>query len=86
MTTNQTENDRREKRPGETDGTWCCAGATDLPGSFGDMREMMKTGPCGGFLTRHRLAVYTALTVAGLGILVIQAGFVLGIIAFFRTF
>jgi len=75
MSSNQTENDRHEERPGGFDGTRCCAGDTDLSGSC----------PCGGFLKRHRLAVYTTLTVAGLGILVVQAGFLLGIIAFFRT-
>ena len=49
------------------------------------MNEMMQACPCGGLLKRHRFAMYTALTVAGLGILALQAGWVLGIIAFFRT-
>jgi hypothetical protein len=46
---------------------------------------MMQACPCAGWFGRHRLAVYTALTVVGLGFLTLQAGWVLGIIAFFRT-
>jgi hypothetical protein len=50
------------------------------------MAAMMRGGPCAGFFSRHRRAVTLALIVAGLGFLLLQAGWVLGVIAFFRTF
>jgi hypothetical protein len=68
-------------------GMACCSGG---PGSSGlregNLEEMMEACPCGDFLRRHRVAVFTTLAVAGLGVLILQAGWVLGVIAFFRTF
>jgi len=46
---------------------------------------MMQACPCTGWLRRHRLAAYSALAVMGLGFLALQVGWILGIIAFFRT-
>ncbi len=88
MPRNQAKNDRREEGPSgsEFGATPCCAGGAEMSGSCaGSMKEMMEASPCAGLLRRHRLAGYTALTVAGLGFLILQAGWVLGIIAFFRT-
>lgn len=42
--------------------------------------------PCGSMLKGHRFAVVAVLAVMGLALLISQAGGVLGIIAFFRTF
>ena len=42
--------------------------------------------PCGSMLKGHRVAVVAVLAVMGLALLISQAGGVLGIIAFFRTF
>ena len=68
----------------------CCEGSSESPGVCGggtelDMKEMMKAGPCGRVLKRHRVAVYVTLTGIGLGVLTLQAGWLLGVIAFFRT-
>ena len=87
MSRDQAENDRYEERPSgsEFGGTPCCAEGVDFSGPRGNMGRMMQACPCAGWFGRHRLAVYTALTVVGLGFLTLQAGWVLGIIAFFRT-
>jgi hypothetical protein len=88
MSRNQTNNDRHEERTSGSEfvGTPCCTEGVDFSGGCGNMGQMMKASPCAGWLGRHRLAVYTAMTAVGLGILILQAGWVLGIIAFFRTF
>ena len=87
MSRHQARNDRNEERPGgsELAGTPCCAGGVDFSSPCGNMGRMMQAGPCAGWFGRHRLAVYTGLTVVGLGFLALQVGWVLGIIAFFRT-
>jgi len=87
MARNQIDNDRREERPSRAEFggmPWCASGAEGF-GSCGDMRKMMQASPCAGFLRRHRAAAYTALILVGLGFVILQAGWVLGIIAFFRT-
>ena len=87
MSNEKAKNERTEDRPSgpEFVGVGCCGDGVDTAGSCGNMREMMQGGPCAGFLKRHRLAVFTALTVVGLGFLILQVGWVLGVIAFFRT-
>ena len=76
-------------------GKSCCEGGAEMFGfaaggakdfSAADMKKMMKGCPCGDVLKRHRFAVFTSLAVIGLGFLVLQAGWVLGVVAFFRTF
>ena len=87
MTRNQAKNDPREERPSGSGfgGTPCCAEGVDFSGACSNMGPMMQASPCAGWLGRHRLALYTALAVFGLGFLILQVGWVLGIIAFFRT-
>jgi hypothetical protein len=46
---------------------------------------MMKACPCAGMLKRHHVAAYTVLVGIGLAFLILQAGWILGVIAFFRT-
>ena len=50
-----------------------------------DVAEMADGRPCGAFFKEHRFAIFTAITVMGLTFLIVFAGFILGIIAFFRT-
>jgi hypothetical protein len=49
------------------------------------MKKMMRACPCGTVLERHRLAIYSAVVGLGLAMLVVPIGWVLGVIAFFRT-
>ena len=64
----------------------CCQGGTGSSVSGRDsVKEMMRACPCGDKLRGHRLAVYTTLVGIGLGLLVLPAGWLLGVIAFFRT-
>ncbi len=89
MNNERANNERSEakSRGPEFKAADCCAGAAEMAG-FGevDMKEMMRACPCGGWLKRHRLAVYTTMAGIGLGMLVLQVGWILGVIAFFRTF
>lgn len=71
MTRSEAKNDR------ESGGNSCCG--WEMKG-FNS-----RAGRCVGLLGRHRLAAFVALLAAGLGFLVLQVGWVLGIIAFFRT-
>ena len=48
-------------------------------------REMMRGCSCGWMLRKRRGALYAALIGGGLLLLVIQAGWLLGVVAFFRT-
>ena len=48
--------------------------------------EMMWGCPCGAILKRHRRALWLAMAGMALGFLILQAGWVLGVIAFFRSF
>jgi hypothetical protein len=65
----------------------CCPGGSGSTGPRGsDMDKMMEACPCGDLLKRHRLAAFTTLVALGFGVLILQAGWVLGVIAFFRTF
>lgn len=84
---NQTNNGRHEERstPSGFAASPCCAAAADFPGFRGDAKEFLRATPCAGFLRRHRLLIYTVAAAIGLGILIIQIGWILGIIAFFRT-
>lgn len=50
------------------------------------MRGMMHGSPCGAVLQRHRGAIRLAMAGMLLGIAILQAGWLLGVIAFFRTF
>ena len=88
MSTHQTRNDRHAEQPSGSEfvGEPCCARGVDYSSPCGNWEQMMQTGPCADWFRRHRLAVYTALTLAALGLLVLPAVWVLGIIAFFRTF
>jgi len=83
----ETGNERRERRPSGSEfvGAPCCPEglAWSVPG--GDMGQMMQACPCAAWLERHRLAAYAALTVVGLGFVALQVGWILGVIAFFRT-
>jgi len=83
-------NDERGGKPNEgtkAEVKSCCEGGTESSASCGDsMKEMMRACPCGDKLRSHRLAVYTTLVGIGLGLLILPAGWILGVIAFFRTF
>ena len=87
MSRNQARNDRNEERPSESElgGMPCCAEGANWAGSSGDMGQMMQACHCAGWFRRHRLAVYTAAAVVGLGFLMLQVGWILGVVAFFRT-
>ena len=64
----------------------CCSGGPETADlSEGRMEEMMQACPCAGMLKRHRVAAYTVLVGIGLAFLILQAGWILGVIAFFRT-
>jgi hypothetical protein len=49
------------------------------------MADMARECPCKSVFRRHRAAVYSAVAAAGLVVLVLSAGWIAGIIAFFRT-
>jgi hypothetical protein len=87
MSRNQTQNERRDRRPRgfESDPMPCCPEGVAWSGDGDNMGQMMRACPCTGWLGRHRLAAYTALAVVGLGFLALQVGWILGVIAFFRT-
>lgn len=61
----------------------------DRPGSFDccgtEMPETMTGCRCGDVMRRHPFAASVFLLIMGLALLVIPAGAVLGVIAFFRT-
>jgi len=63
------------------------AGLVDMPccADVADGSRIMQACPCTGWLRRHRFAAYTALIVVGLGLLALQVGWILGVVAFFRT-
>ena len=66
----------------------CCPGVPEAFGRWGDMKEMrqmMRFCPCGGWMRRHRTAVYATLTRIARGVLILHVGWRLGVIAFFRT-
>ncbi len=88
MVNNLDENESSEKRSIESEigASPCCAGGAEASSFFGgDMKQMMQGCPCKGFLEDHPWAVRTALSVAGLGVLLLLTGWVLGISAFFLT-
>jgi len=70
----------------DSNGGGCCSGSLEA-GEFsgGKMEGMMQACPCSGMLKRHRVAAYAALIGIGLVLLVLQAGWILGVVAFFRT-
>jgi hypothetical protein len=47
--------------------------------------EAMESGSCKSMLKKHRGAIYTACIGMALALLLLQAGWVLGVVAFFRT-
>ena len=79
--------EEQRDRP-EPQGTPCCAGAAEATDFWGGSGEGMSRAcsSCGAMLKRHRVAVYTMLVGFGLTALILQAGWILGVIAFFRTF
>jgi hypothetical protein len=87
MSRNRTGDERREGRPSGSGllGMPCCSENVDWSAPGRDIGQMMQACPCGGWLRRHRLAAYAVLTVVGLGFLALQVGWILGVIAFFRT-
>ena len=86
MSTNHIPNEQHEKRSGaEFAGMPCCSEGLGWSGPSGSEKQMMRACPCAGWLGRHRLAAYTALAVVGLGFLTLQVGWILGVVAFFRT-
>ena len=50
------------------------------------MGDSMTRWPCGSIMRRHPVVTSAFLTLMGLALIVIPAGAILGIIAFFRTF
>ena len=80
MTDTQTKSDR--------DNAGCDQwGAEGLAGCCGPAIGKTTEGcPCGSFMKGHRFAAVAVLAVMALALLISQAGGVLGIIAFFRTF
>ena len=67
---------------------WMACGptATATTGCCGaDAGEMAGGHDCGAFFKEHRLAAFAVLTGAGLTFLIVLTGFILGIVAFFRT-
>jgi len=49
------------------------------------MGDEMAGCPCGSMMRRHPVVTFTVLTLMGLAVLVIPAGAILGIVAFFRS-
>jgi hypothetical protein len=84
--TDDTKRDERSKtRPWEN---WmsCGPNSAATTGCCGtDATEMAGSYDCGAFFKKHRLAAFVALTGAGLTFLIVLTGFILGIVAFFRT-
>ena len=84
--TDDTKRDERSTtKPWEK---WMACGpiGTATTGCCGtDASEMAGGYDCGAFFKEHRLAVFAALTGAGLTFLIVLTGFILGIVAFFRT-
>jgi hypothetical protein len=85
------ENDRngpaeeQRSRP-KAEGSQCCGHDFEKSEfAAGDMKKMMQACPCGEMLKRHRVAIYTALIGLGLAVAVLPIGWILGVIAFFRT-
>ena len=84
---NSDEGARDQDNRLDSAGMPCCSGTSGSSGPReGSFEEMMEACPCGDFLRRHRVAAFTTMGVVGLGILILQAGWVLGVIAFFCTF
>jgi len=50
-----------------------------------DMSGMMAGSPCGSFMRRHPFVTTVILAAAGLALLAVPTGAILGIIAFVRT-
>ena len=80
--------ERAEVQTGSEDAaTPCCENRPEASGTCGgSMEEMMRACPCATAMKRHRIAVYTTLAVMGFTLLVLQAGWILGVVAFFRTY
>jgi hypothetical protein len=76
---------KRGPNPSTFAGMGCRAATGDGRGPCGEMNAMMRKSPCATWFARHRLAAYTALTLFGLGLLLVPTGWLLGVIAFFRT-
>ncbi len=91
MQNDEEKNDRAQQQTSGPDfeRAPCCGEAFDKSsfraGDMKNMKKMMQACPCGAALERHRLAIYSAVVGLGLAILVLPIGWVLGVIAFFRT-
>jgi hypothetical protein len=71
-----TRSDRTEEHDGGLGDVSCCGM------SFAAMAQEC---PCGSLLRRHRVAAFTWLAACLLIFLMLSAGWVLGVIAFFQT-
>ena len=88
------DTETNDAKQGEEQGTrprekWMSCGPSG-PAAAGccgtDAGKMVEGWPCGTVFKRHRFTIFAALTGVALTLLIGFAGFILGIIAFFRTF